>query len=307
MAKAKIGILIPTSSGGPLPQPSEYAAFIRRADELGFDSLWVVDRLFHTVNVIQSLAILNWAAGMTTRIRIGVSVLMFNFWNPVLLAKYVASLDYLSGGRFTLGVSIGGRDSEYRAVGMSINERVGRLREGVAILRKLWTEENVAFQGKYYSFERATVLPRPIQQPSIPILVAAGIEPALRRAAEIGDGWLGGGRATVDSFRSAREKFLQFAREFGKDPASLPTGKLIYISIDSDRQKAKEKLVPFIDGYYGTGYDVDRFTAFGPAEECARLLQEYLDAGADPLIIGFPSPDVKQLERLAGEVVPKLK
>src|SRR5207248_9810439 len=124
-------------------------SFVVEAESLGFDSIWAGDHVFYRADVLQPLELLPWAAAVTTRVRLGTAVMLTSYLNPVLLAKAAASLDYLSGGRLTLGLSIGGSEAEYRSIGVPMQERVGRLVEGVKIMRRLWSEDGVNFAGKY--------------------------------------------------------------------------------------------------------------------------------------------------------------
>src|SRR5438105_5191518 len=116
-SNARVGILVPGSFAGTPPTLSEFTAFFQRADDLGLHSLWVIDRIFHTVNVLDPMTLLTCAAAVTSRVRLGTSVLLFALRNPVLMAKTTATLDYLSGGRLILGVSLGGRDNEFEPLG----------------------------------------------------------------------------------------------------------------------------------------------------------------------------------------------
>ena len=147
---AKVGLLVPGMFGGQPPRLDEFTGFFRRSEELGFHSLWVIDRVFHNVNILEPLTLLTCAAAVTSRIRLGTSVLLFVMRNPVLVAKTTATLDYLSGGRLTLGISLGGRDNEFGPMGVPVKRRVSRFEEGLDLMRKLWAEENVTFHGRHY-------------------------------------------------------------------------------------------------------------------------------------------------------------
>lgn len=305
--KVKIGLLIPTSFGETLPKPQAFADFFREADELGFDSLWVIDRISHqTAKVLDPLTVLSYAAAATSRIRLGTAVLLFPFRSPVLIAKSAATLDYLSGGRLTLGVSLGGGYREYQALGVPIRERVGRLREGLEIMRKLWTESEVTFHGRFYDLERVKIEPKPTQRPSIPILMGGQVDAVLRRSVELADGWIAGSFATPDKLRESVEKISHYVREQGRDVGALEIGKLLYIAVEDDRQRARERVKAYTYTYYGPEYPVDQVTVFGPPQECAGKLQELADAGAKTLMLGMTWPDRAELARIAREIVPRL-
>ena len=204
--EAKIGLLVPGSFAGTPPSMQDFTQFFRRADELGFDSLWVIDRIFHDINILEPMTLLTCAAAVTNRIRLGTSVLLFLFRNPVQLAKTAATLDHLSGGRLTLGISLGGRDFEFGPMGIDRERRVSRFRESLALMRKLWTEDNVTHHGRFYDMDNVTVLPKPVQKPGIPIWFGGSAEGALKRSAELADGWVGGGSGGNDAYRQTWQK-----------------------------------------------------------------------------------------------------
>ena len=305
--EAKIGLLVPGCFAGTPPSMQDFTQFFRRADELGFDSLWVIDRIFHDINILEPMTLLTCAAAVTNRIRLGTSVLLFLFRNPVQLAKTAATLDHLSGGRLTLGISLGGRDFEFGPMGIDRERRVSRFRESLALMRKLWTEDNVTHHGRYYDMDNVTVLPKPVQKPGIPIWFGGSAEGALKRSAELADGWVGGGSGDNDAYRQTWQKVKDYAQAAGKESDSLDSGRLAYVYVDQDREKCRQALVEFTHAYYGPQYDVDNNCVFGSAEECAAKIQGFIDAGAKTMILGPTWPDVEQIERIAREVVPLLK
>ena len=305
--KANIGLLIQNSYAGSMPEPQEFVAFFQAAEELGFHSLWVTERFIHQVKTLHSFTTLAWAAGVTSRIKLGTAVVLATFRHPLLLAKTVANLDYLSGGRVILGLSLGGRPNEFEALGIPLRQRPRRFEETVAILRQLWSQPSVTFQGRHFTLEGVTMAPRPGPERSIPILLGGSAEPVLRRAAALADGWMAGTSGTIEQLRQRIESVLQLAGEAGKGPESFDISKLLYMAIDDSTEKARERLAASMHAYYGPQYDVDNNCAFGPPEACARGIQVYLDAGVKTLMLGLTWPDVQELERLKREVVPLLE
>ena len=196
----KLGILVPGMFGGTPPTMGEFSAFFRRAEELGYDSLWVIDRVFHPVNIIDPMALLTVAATVTDRVRLGTAVLLFVLRNPILAAKTTSTLDYLSGGRLTLGISLGGRDNEFDPLGVDVRRRVSRFNEGLEVMRRLWNERDVTHHGRYFSMDNVNIDPKPVQQPSIPVIIGGSADTALQRAAEQTDGWVAGGAASPEVF-----------------------------------------------------------------------------------------------------------
>ena len=184
-------------------------------------------------------------------------MLLLAFRNPVLVAKTAATLDYLSGGRLTLGVSLGGRDYEFASQGIPITQRVSRLRENLTVMRKLWTEQHVTFHGRYYHLDQVNMEPKPVQKPGIPILMGGSVDAVLKRSAEEADGWIAGSRGTPETFHESWQKVQAYARAAGKDPATLESGKLLYIDVGEDRAQCRDNLRTFTHAYYGPQYDVD--------------------------------------------------
>jgi probable F420-dependent oxidoreductase len=222
--RARIGLMIPGSFAGAMPPPSAFNEFFRGAEELGFDALWTIDRIFHDLNILDPLTLLTHAAAVTSRLRLGTAVLLFAFRNPVLVAKTAATLDYLSGGRLTLGVSLGGRDYEFASQGIPITQRVSRLRENLTVMRKLWTEQNVTFHGRHYHLDQVNMEPKPVQKPGIPILMGGSVDAVLKRSAEEANGWIAGSRGTPETFHEAWQKVQAYARAAGKDPPPSSLG-----------------------------------------------------------------------------------
>ena len=304
---ANIGILVPGSFAGQPPALDEYSHFFRSAEDLGFHSLWVIDRVFHPINIIEPLMLLTCAATVTSRIRLGTAVYLFVLRNPVLAAKTIATLDYLSAGRLTLGISLGGRDNEFEPLGVPMKRRVSRFEEGLSLMRKLFTERDVTFHGRYFSVDNVNIDPKPVQKPGLPIIMGGSAEAALKRSAEQADGWVAGGGASAEVFAGAWQKVRDYAQAAGKNPDSLDSGKLMYINVGDDRQKCKEQLEAFTHAYYGPQYDVENACAFGPAAECAAKIQPFIDAGVKTMMLGPTWPDVGQITRISQEVLPLLK
>ncbi len=209
---ANIGLLVPACFKDQPPKLSEFAEFFQRAESLGFHSLWCIDRVFHPINIIEPMALLTCAATVTSRIRLGTAVYLFVLRNPVLAAKTFATLDYLSEGRLTLGISLGGRDNEFEPLGVSMKRRVSRFEEGLALMRKLWTERDVSFHGRYYNMDNVNVDPKPVQKPSIPIIMGGNADPVFKRAAQEADGWVAGGAGTAEGFGGSWQKVRGYAQ-----------------------------------------------------------------------------------------------
>ena len=199
-------------------RPQLMVPIARHADELGFDSLWLGEHLLFPVKIASQypydpsgslgppltttplfdpLLTFAYIAGQTKRIQMGTSVYVAPLRHPIVVAKLVATLDALSGGRFILGAGVGWEKEEFDAIGAPWEHRGSRLEEMIEIMRRLWTEERIAHKGKYYQFEETGFEPKPARTP-VPILMGGETPVALKRAARIGDGWFGV-RHTVES------------------------------------------------------------------------------------------------------------
>jgi probable F420-dependent oxidoreductase len=168
-----------------------------RAEAAGFDSIWLGEHHNNPVLYPAPLVGLSAIASRTRSIRLGTGVLLLPLYHPVMVAEEGAMVDMISGGRLILGVGAGYAPEEFAAFGYSLKERGSRLEEGTFLLRRLWTEENVTHDGKYYRVYNATIAPRPVQQPRPPIWFGAWVEPAIKRAARLGDAWFVGPSANL--------------------------------------------------------------------------------------------------------------
>ena len=302
----KIGIHVPAASAGRLPSGNDYIEFFKQAEAMGFHSLWTEDRIFHNANFLDSLTLLSWAAASTERIQLGTAVLLLALRNAPLLARQVSAMDHLSGGRMNLGVSLGGRPSEYQGLGLEMSERVAHLRESIIVLRRLLAGDSVTYAGRFYRLEKATIRPAAIRSGGMPLYMGGRVDAALRRAAELADGWINGPFSSPDDFRESWAKIHEYAREFGRDPAELEAGKLLYVAVNENKDHARRFLETFIRDYYGPSFDLDRYGMFGPAEEVAEGLRAYADAGVTTFMLGVPTLDIGHLEQIANNVVPRL-
>lgn len=218
----KYGFVVPNNFG--VSDPHEVARLGVRAEELGFDSVWVNHHVLNVGYVRErlgerpyhdALVMLTWLAAQTSRVRLGTSVLVLPYLHPMVLAKELATLDHLSGGRLTVGVGVGSLPEENAALGVAYDTRGAYCNEFLEVMRRLWTEERASFHGRFFDFEDLISSPKPLQRPHPPIVVGGNRPPALRRVASLGDGWHplgvspGGVRRRLETIRSealARER-----------------------------------------------------------------------------------------------------
>ena len=301
--QVSVGIHVPSASVTTLESGAAYREFFRQVEDLGLDAIWVEDRLFHKANMLDPLMLLSWAAASTRRVQLGTAVLVLNLRHATVVARQVSTLCHLSGGRLAVGVSLGGRPDEYQALGVPMQKRVAVFRESVAVLRRLLTGQPVDYHGQFFQLQDATVRPAA----TIPLYIGGRAEGALRRAGELADGWIMGPFGTVRDFQQAWGIVQDAARAVGRHADMLVAGRLLYIAVDDDRNRAREMLHLFLHGYYGPSFDVDQHAIFGPAEEVTARLRAQVDAGITHLMLGVPTLDLAHLRRVAESVAPALR
>jgi probable F420-dependent oxidoreductase len=279
---------------------TRYAA---RAEDLGFAGLWSLDSVpgaaTARVAALEGLHTLTAAAVVTQTIRLGVAVIVLPARQPAHLARELATIDQLSGGRLTVGVGVGRDDPVPVSLGLPGDRRVARLRENLEVMRLLWSQDDVSYEGELYRFEGVTVKPKPVQRPSPPVWFGAGAPPALRRAARLGDGWMGAGSSPSSAFAEQLERLREALRDEGRDPSGFPVGKRVYIAVEDTEAAARERLTPRLDGFYAAPGITERVAVCGPPEACAEQLRELVDAGAGELLLNPLYEYTAQLERLA--------
>ena len=181
------------------------------------------------------------------------------------------------------------------------------MEESITLLKRLWSEAEVSFKGSHFKLERASIDVRPARAGGIPILVAGATSASVNLAATLADGWVHPSGGVPEGAARGCQIVRQLASRAGRDPDSLDLVKVIYLSIDDNRGRARERIAPFLGGFYRGSYDVDRWCAFGPPAECAAFIRRFLDIGITTVMLCMARPDVGQLERLHREVVPLLK
>ena len=230
--------------GFALPQigsaagPEAVAMVAKRAEELGFDSLWVLDRILWPVNprapypigdgslpvqyknVLDPVETLTFAAAHTRRIALATGVLNIPWYNPVLLARRLTSLDILSGGRLRAGFGIGWSPDEYEAAGATWEDRGKRTDEAIKVLTTIWTGDPVEFQGKFYRIAKSFIGPKPVQKPHPPIYMAAFAQSAIKRVAAEADGWMPVGIPLI-GVAAIFDEIKKMAKDAGRDPSAL--------------------------------------------------------------------------------------
>lgn len=232
----RFGYVLPNNLG--VEDPHAVVRLGVLAEEVGFDSAWVNHHILHlgyvkdrldTRPYQDALVTLTWLASKTSRISLGTSVLVMPYLHPMALAKHLATLDQLSGGRLIVGLGAGSLPEENAALGVPYDNRGAYCDEFIQVLRLLWTDDNATFQGEFFNFDPLCASPKPAQSPHPPIVVGGNRPPALRRAARYGDGW-----HPMNVSPEGVERRLATLREEA-DQANRPPPQTVQVRLDMDR------------------------------------------------------------------------
>ncbi len=285
--------------------PERFRGYLSRAEELGFHSGWTQEAVLGTGAQLAPLQTMAYAAACTTRLRLGCVVLVTPLHNPVHLAKTLSTLDQLSRGRLEIGVGAGGRARPFAAFGMRPDRYLARFTEGLALMQALWTQPRVTFDGEFWQLADAAMEPKPVQKPHPPLWFGANAEPALRRAVRLGDGFFGAGSAPTASFARQVQVVRQALAEAGRDAGSFPIAKRIYIAVDDDPGRARERMNDAMARIYGSRIpSIEAAAVAGTAADCVREVSAVAAAGAELILFTTVFDQREQMERLAAEVMP---
>jgi probable F420-dependent oxidoreductase len=299
---AQIGLALPTAA--PDAEPTTAIEFGKRAEAAGAHSVWALDRLVFGNH--EPLLSLTAVAATTTRVGLGTCVLLATLRPPTLLAKMIATLDSMSGGRVTMGFGVGSRPDDFAAAEIGWEHRGTRMDELVRILRTVWRGDPVDQHGKFYDISVGPIGPRPAQS-HIPIWFGGSADAALRRIVRLGDGFIGSSTNGPGGFKANWQKIAELAEKAGRDPAEIHRAALIYACVDDDRSVAEAKAIAYRQHYYGGRRPIDvSGSMIGSADACVRIGEEYLEAGVQTLIIASATADLRYFDRLCEKVVPRL-
>ncbi|HLG74266.1 MAG TPA: TIGR03619 family F420-dependent LLM class oxidoreductase [Chloroflexota bacterium] len=293
----KVGIQL-NAINNPIDSGERFWGVVDACERLGFDSLWLSERV--SGKVPDSLAALAAMAGRTSRLKFGSSVLVAPAYNPVLLAKALATIDVLSGGRVLPAVGIGqDNPQELEALGVVKQERGKRLDEAIVLMKRLWTEERVTFHGAFYNVSEFTVWPRPVGPLPHAMWVGGNSDAAHRRAGRLCDGWLPSS-STPAEIQAGIAAIKAYAAEAGRRIEDDHYGALMPVSFDAE---PSAQLVARRPNVHPRDYG-----AFGSTEAMLAQGRRFVEAGAVKLVL-FPSvpEDLAQLERLRDEVALPLE
>jgi probable F420-dependent oxidoreductase len=304
--RVRFAISIPQYAPGGQFDPGRFRSHLQRAEELGFESAWVQEQVLGSAGLLSPLETLTFAAACTERLRLGCAVFVLPLHNPLHLAKAIASLDCLSRGRLDVGVVSGGAGRPFAAFGVKPPRPVARFNEALSLMKACWREPRIDFDGEHWQLRGATMQPKPLQRPHPPLWLGGNHPNALARAVRLGDGFIGAGSQTTAAFAEQVRSIRRQLAIQDRAPDSFRIAKRVYIHVDGDEEAASRQLAAALERHYGRP-GVEAVVVAGSPERCVAGLRDVLAAGAGMILLNPLLDDERQLERLAGEVLPPLR
>ena len=286
---------------------------LAQAEELGFEGGWTLEQIVGPAPSLAPLQLLSWAAAHTTRLRLGVAVLITSLHDPLQLATAITAVDQLSHGRLDVGVGHGGNFRPFQAFGVDKATFVSYFTEGLELMRAAWSDEPaVTFHGRFRDVDGLPIVPKPVQRPHPPLWFGGSAPKAVARAVRLGDAFMGAGSSTTDTFAEAVEIVRRELDVQDKDPAQFSIAKRVYLTIDDNAARARERVLAGLHRIYGDplASRLGDVPVSGTVDDVVRGLRGVIDAGAEMILLNpvgeNTSEDREQLERLAAEVIPQL-
>jgi probable F420-dependent oxidoreductase len=303
----KFAIAIPQFYADGEFDPAAFRAYLARAEELGFESAWAMEQILGSWNQYSPMEAMTYAAACTERLRLGCVVFVSTLHNPVHLAKGLASLDQLSRGRIEVGVGTGGKVRPFAAFGVDPASYVARFTEGITLMKALWTEPRVTFDGEFWQLKDAPMEPKPFQKPHPPLWFGAAAPAAVRRAVRMGTGFFGAGSTPTARFAEQVTVLRGALAEAGRPLESFPVAKRVYIAVDDDAGRARARVNAALGQVYGFRSEVFEAAAIAGTEaDCIREVRQVIEAGAELVLFTALFDQREQMERLAAAVMPEL-
>jgi alkanesulfonate monooxygenase SsuD/methylene tetrahydromethanopterin reductase-like flavin-dependent oxidoreductase (luciferase family) len=292
------GILLPTREAimSGRADPAALFDIAERAEALGFHSVWVGDSLTARPR-IDALTTLAAIGARTRRVRLGTAIFLAALRNPILLAYQLASLDWMTGGRVDLGVGYGrpkepAAEHEFRILGLDPSARMKMSEEIVQVMRRLWRENDVAYEGAFTRFDRVTIEPKPVQPGGVPIWLASNaVEPGLKRVARLADAWINNIKSP-ELFGECWDKIQNYAAQAGRNANSIQAG--IYFTLAAGGKDAVVEGQQFLADYYKRSYEAvanAMLCVTGSWDEVIDWMEKYIAAGARTVVLRFAARD----------------
>jgi probable F420-dependent oxidoreductase len=294
------GLSLPHRSPDPI-DVSAVREVAQRAEARGFRDVWVTHNALDPVFSFDSVVVLTYAAAVTTKIRVGVSVIVLPVQHPVQVAHQFASLDRLSNGRAILGVGLG-REHHYKEFQVPMEHRVRRFREQVEVIKALWTESKVTYRGSIFQLEGETMTIKPVQKPHPPIWFGGDHPDAVRRAASLADAWMGSGGSSKAVFARSVPLLKAELEKLGRDPKTFPVSKRVFMSVHERADVARAEVNRWYTEVYHNPAGTDASGIHGTPEQVREQLEALVASGATHLLLNPVARYVEQVDALA-EVV----
>lgn len=295
MAKIEFGI--------SLRQSDNVVEEAREAETQGYDFLTAGEHMFFHGPTTNGLITLAGAAAATTRIRLMTSITLIPLYPAAVLAKQIATLDRLSGGRFNLGVGVGGEyPKEFEACGVPVNQRGPRTDESLDVMIRLWTEDNVTYDGRFNKLSGVTLIPKPIQKPP-PIWVSGRSDGAMKRTARFAQGWIPY-MYTPEMLQKSVDKITGYSE--GRDSPVNP-GIYLFFAVHEDPKRALKMCSEQLSTQYNQDFSklVGKYALSGTPDQCIARLNEYVESGAKTVILSSacPADYMEENQRLLAKTV----
>ncbi|MDH3190085.1 MAG: LLM class flavin-dependent oxidoreductase [Acidimicrobiia bacterium] len=305
----RFGLMASGQMPDETPDPGVFRTIAETAEGLGYDSLWVGDHLSFGNPILEGTVAAAAFAGYTRGITLGTGVLLIPLRNAGLVAKQMASLDYLTGGRLICGIGVGGDSpKDFELVGIDPRQRGARADEGIEVMKGLWSAPTASFHGRFHDFEDVGISPLPTQPGGPPVWVGGKAEGALRRAGVLADGWI--------AYMVSPERYatnLQIIRDHAsgadREPSAITPAMMIPTRIGATTPQAEEELRIHLTNRYHREFTTElirKVCLAGTPEHIAARVGEYVEAGVEHLVFlsgGAPSDSISQFEMLYKEVV----
>jgi probable F420-dependent oxidoreductase len=295
----RFGVGIPQIVEGSALDIVRLKDMLRATEELGFESAWIMDASLTGAPALEPVTTMAFAAAVTSSIRLGIGVIVAPLRQPVKLAIDLATVDQLSQGRLIVGLGLGDRTDRSPAVGVPPDHRVGRVMEGLELIKRLWAEDGVTFAGRFWQTEDLTAQPKPFHKPHPPIWFGGGSKPAVERAVKLGDGWMGAGGSTIEQFKDQASLVRAALKAAGRDPATLPIAKRLYIAVSPDRKRGMGMMRAWSTMFYGNTRMADTAAVVGDLDHCMQKVSEVREAGAGLIVLNPVFDVIDQMEQLA--------
>lgn len=302
----ELAVSVPQTFPDRPVSPDFIRSYLARAEVIGFHSAWVVEQTLGAMPSLEPIGLLAYAAAATRRMRLGSAVLLTALRSPVHTAKSLATLDHLSRGRLIVGVGLGAGAHLYAAHGLPAARRAARFAEGLRLVQRLWAEPRVTFEGEFFTVRDAAMEPKPLQSPHPPLWFGAHHPDALRRAVDLGDGFMGAGALSTAKFAEEIGVLRGMLEQAGRDPAAFPVGKRVYIAVDRDRDRAGRRLTEWFGAFYGRPQLAAEVAVWGSPAECLDGLRQVMAAGAGLIMLNPVFDEMEHLEVFASEFRGKL-